>query len=157
MSAFVHGCVQPSFAHRVRTLVCRVFCSVLVLPTLPCVCPIENARWGLDRSRCASGRRFLLIHLAASVLTTDTSRMAQRVLCACVGLRQQMYLWTAGNRSQARMFLVPLLHRPHRSRAPVVTVGLCLPVVHRRLGEKTRLQIVGKDIYSSNKCRCAAC
>ena len=60
----------------------------------------------LDRSGCASGRRFLLIHLAASDLTTDTPRMAPLVLCACVGLRQHDVCLFLGRRDRplARMF-----------------------------------------------------
>ena len=95
-------------------------------PLLPgVVVPREE---GLQHSKlnlCAHAERasLLLIHLAASVPTTDTLRMAQPVLCACVGQGSRCVCSGPTFRSDkmqtprsAKLLRVPLTLRPPAAR-----------------------------------------
>ena len=72
-SAILFG--AQSFVHR-----------SLVLPTLPSVCPLENARRALDRSGCVAGVASYVIHLCCKRIAPASDHMtAHSCYCAAGG------------------------------------------------------------------------
>ena len=60
--------------------------QVSVLPTLPSVCPLENARRALDRSGCVAGVASYVIHLCCKRIAPASDHMtAHSCYCAAGG------------------------------------------------------------------------